>query len=166
MNPQWYEHLRADALIPIIPKVTEIDPPELRLRYARERSGRTAQQVASLAGVDLASYCDMELCSDEVVTAVSLRVLKRVCDVIGITTRSLFGDGNHDPNQLISSLELLEVVRQNLRTKKVSRAQFEDDIGFEIREWLDNCESIGDWNIECLRAVCEQVGVDWLAALP
>ncbi len=145
---------------------TATDSPEARLRLARERSGKTAEQVASLAGMNLPAYYDLESCSDEVTMAISLRELKRVCDVLLTTPRSLFDGGPQREESRVSPDMLVEKIRQHLQHTRMSLPEIENKIGFEIAQCLERTEAIEDWNVDCLRAVCEEVGADWLAALP
>jgi hypothetical protein len=48
----------------------------------------------------------------------------------------------------------------------MSQAVFEDKAGWNLDGFITNPNAAWDWNVDCLRDLCGQLGVDWLAALP
>ena len=59
------------------------------IRRARERLGLTAQEAAARAGLSVHEYGDLEQHADEVVSAVSLATVRRVCKTLNIALTDL-----------------------------------------------------------------------------
>ena len=145
---------------------TPSDEPQDRLRHARERSEKGIEHVASLAGMDLPAYRDLETFSDEIAINVSLHDLRSICDALAITPQSLFQMGEADDTEArVSPEEFVKKLREKLQQKRIPLSLFEDEVGFQISECFDNPNAVMAWNVDCLRAVCAEIGVDWLTVL-
>lgn len=140
--------------------------PHERLRSARERSGKTPQEVASLSGETVMNLYDLESYEDEIPTTISLGELDKLCKVLGISVRSLFEDDTQNQQQKLSSSDLVNRILQYLHEARVTLDAFEDKVGYTIRECFVTPEKVLEWNVDCLRYVCSEIGVDWLTALP
>jgi transcriptional regulator with XRE-family HTH domain len=147
-------------------KLLSVDSPEARLRLVRERSGKSPEEVASLAGMNGPSYYDLENCEDELTMTISLRELKRLCDVLQIPASNLFSDRPQTKAERISPKELAARIKQYIQFHALNISEFENKIGFEIEECIRRSDSVLDWNVDCLRAVCGELGLDWYTALP
>lgn len=97
--------------------------------------------------------------------AISLRELSKLASVLEIRTRLIFSDKNVG-EQSISLEQLRSKIRDYLTTTGMNIAEFEEKVGFEIQAGLQDAAKIMEWNVDCLRFVCAEIGVDWLAALP
>jgi len=137
-----------------------------RLKVTRERARKTLEEVALFVGINVPSYYDLENVDEEMFIAVSLKDLNRICDFLGMTGTALCVEEQPDPFPRISHGDLINKIFNYLEMQKMTVEEFENEVGFEIRESLRHPEALGDWNVDCLRFVCEKIGVDWRVALP
>jgi hypothetical protein len=56
-------------------------------------------------------------------------------------------------------------VKAYLRIAKIDIRVFEDRVGFEIAPVLVDSAEIMNWNIDGLRSVCAEIGIDWRRVL-
>jgi len=131
---------------------------------AREQSGKSPEEMGSLVGVGAPTYYDLESYDDEIETNTSIGTLRDICAVLKIPIQSLFGD-NVNPSDLVSPEDLINKIRDHLQQTKTSFEAFEDRVGYTIQSTLENPSEVRSWNVECLRAVCGEIGVSWIRAL-
>lgn len=79
--------------------------------------------------------------------------------------RDLFG-GLKTSEPGISSDELMSKVRNYLSVTGLSVTQFEDRVGCVVEPALKDSSKVMDWNVDFLRWVCAEIGLDWHLALP
>mgnify|MGYP003576639859 CR=1 FL=1 len=141
------------------------DGPSSVLRRAREFAGRNPIELAAKAGMNPAAYFDLESHDDDVLTAVPVRTLQAICDELSLSAYSLFAKFETSGEQLSTNLVIGDRIREHLATTSLSLADFETKIGYEIGSVLSCPSAVLDWNIDCLRSVCQAIGVDWRSAL-
>jgi hypothetical protein len=140
--------------------------PKQRLRRARERLGLEPQAVADSAGLDLPSYYDLETCDDELFTCIALRDLFNLCNVLRISPTNLFTDSPDEaPAERHGFPHLARCLRDHLASNHLSLDEFENRAGWSLSAFLDHPDTALDWNVDCLRAVCAQLNLNWLAYL-
>lgn len=140
-------------------------PYGLRLKRAREAAGKTPEEIASLVGVSVPSYYDWECVEGDINTTGSLGELAEVCRVLGLRVATLFDDAATGEDS-VPPEELCARIRAHLDAKDMSISEFEDRVGFEVASVLVDPLQIMGWNVDCLRFVCAEIGVNWLSALP
>ena len=140
--------------------------PKARLRLARERCGKSPEEIAGEAGVNSLSYYDLEWVDGEIESAISLRVLQTICARISIQSSELFSDKPIASVDKTTPDGVVSGIKEHLATNHQSISEFEMIIGFEIGQCLENTSLILEWDIECLQYVCSQLGLDWKLALP
>jgi hypothetical protein len=135
-----------------------------RLKRAREAAGKTTQDLGEFVE-NVATYYDMEDYDGELYSNASLGELSRLCSALGIKPRDLFDD---KPNVegTISRVQLLSRAREYMKQNKLSVEEFSDRIGFEIGPSLEDASKMMDWNVDFLRWLCEELGLEWRSALP
>jgi transcriptional regulator with XRE-family HTH domain len=137
-----------------------------RLRALRERTGKSSQEIASLAGLSDMEYFDLEAYDDELTSVPSLAQVKRLADALGVPTPVLFSDKPITPRRRVSYAELKELVNARL-ADGVSRDAFEDEIGWELAPFFESEEAVlSAYGVDFLKALCRRLGVEWTAALP
>jgi transcriptional regulator with XRE-family HTH domain len=134
------------------------------LKRAREQSGKVPEEVARLAGIGKNKYYDLEAYDDEIETNTSIKELRDICVVLNITIHSLFFAAI-DPSEQISPEQLIDRLKNHLQQTKTSIEGFEDGVEWSIRSTLDNPSEVWSWDTDCLRAVCGEIGVNWIHAL-
>jgi len=136
----------------------------VKLKQAREATGKSPQEIAALAGLSAPTYCDLEEQDGELNMVVSLRELSKLASALGISTRFIFDDSIK--GQPISPEQLCVKIKSYLNAAGMSIAEFESRVGFVIEPSLHDFAKISDWNVDCLRFVCEELGLNWRLALP
>ena len=141
--------------------------PNVVLREARERAGLGLDQVAGLTGLSVEQLRDLEAGVEDVVRAVPLGPLARWCRAVGTTPRELFGGGAALlPGEGVDPFRLVDRIRDYLVYRQRTVAEFEAVVGWSVGPALAFPEDIQRWPAAALRAVCDEVDLDWLAALP
>lgn len=136
----------------------------LKLKQAREATGRSPQEIAASAGLPAPTYYDLEEQDGELNMVVSLGELFKLASALGIRTRFIFDDKIE--GQLISAEQLCAKIKSYLDATRMSISEFENRVGFVIAPALGNPVEVFNWNVDCLRFVCSEIGVNWLDALP
>jgi DNA-binding XRE family transcriptional regulator len=134
-----------------------------RLKAARIRSGKTPAEIATLAGLGIPSYYDLESQPHDLTSAISLRDLTKLAHVLRLDSSSLFSD---EPVHKISLSDVSNGIKNYLEEHSLSLSDFADQVGYDIASALKTPDVILDWNLDCLRSVCAKIGINWLAAIP
>ncbi len=140
--------------------------PAKRLKLARLKAGKSPEEIARIAGVDIHDYYDMESAPDELSTNVSLKHIKTVCDALSIKPSTLFSDTILPSEGSLGFNGIPDRVRSKLNATGMKVAELEERVGYSIESALDNPTLIWDWNIDCLQSVCDELGLDWVKVLP
>ncbi len=139
--------------------------PRTRLQVARERSGKSPEELASAAGINAPSYYDLEWVDGEIESGLPLGALQKLCAEIRIRSSDLFTNGQIASPERISLDDLVTRIKNHLEKNHQAISEFEAKIGFEISRCLEDSSSILEWDIECLQSVCTELSVDWKLAL-
>jgi transcriptional regulator with XRE-family HTH domain len=131
-----------------------------RLKEARQRVGKSTEQLAGEAGMSLPSYYDLEAGQDWF-NAVSIAQISAIAQAVGMTFAELMcGDSRRD-NQPTSERDLQSRLRAALSESHTDIPEFEKRLGWNVGPFLKDPQAVRDWNIDCLRAVCQQLGINW-----
>ena len=130
------------------------------LKSVREGASLSVAQVSQCLGISEASYYDLEH-FDDLYHCLTLKQVMKLVSCLNIKPHVLFGDAEI---RVFTPEELLGAIQSNLVKKAVSLSDFEELIGWDIREFL-NCPLAGakNWNIDCARDVCDAVNLNWRA---
>lgn len=139
-----------------------------RLRVAREKSGKSMEEIAALLGMTFESYRDLEDYEDEIMKCISIQELILLCKALKIKPREFFSSESHHQSEPIDFSDLLDNLREYLCIHHMTVSQFENEAGWEIEPLLKNpAELFGErYNVEALKDICDAIGVDWVRALP
>jgi transcriptional regulator with XRE-family HTH domain len=137
--------------------------PNERLRQARKGLGKSEAEVADAMGISLSNYYDLEYCAEELPTVMTMKQLRNLSALLGITVRSLLGA---ERDQSIAFVDLAEIIRKYLAANRITASEFEDRAGWELRGVLEDPEAAWNWTIVCLQDVCETLGIAWQDVLP
>jgi hypothetical protein len=130
--------------------------------------GLDERTIAERLGMSLPAYCDLERFDDELVTCLSLDQVRRLAQVLRLSIPALLG---HDADAAGSSspmsmVEVIDRVRQRLVQAGISVEGFSDRVGWDVTAALNDPDSAWhDWNIDCLRDLCAEMGIDSLRVL-
>jgi Helix-turn-helix domain len=137
-----------------------------RLRALRERTGKSSHEIAALAGLEDMEYFDLEAYDDELMSVPSLAKIKRLADALNVPTPALFSDQPATVRHHISYAELVSLVNARLAAG-ISREALEDQIGWDLTAFFETEErALSAYGVEFLKALCRQLRVEWVAALP
>lgn len=137
-----------------------------RIKQLRQRAGKSAGDVASLAGLGDMAYYDVEAYDDELRTVLSLQQVKRLADALGVPSSALFLDGVTDIEHRVTYDELAALVTHHFDSG-VNREAFEEEIGWELGPFLEGeSHALSAYGVDFLQELCGRLGIDWVAALP
>ena len=137
-----------------------------RIKALRERTGKSSNEIASLAGLSDMEYFDLEAYDDELTTVLSLAQIKRVAAALGVPTLALFSDELPSVPRRIPYAELVALVDAHLAAG-LSREAFEDEVGWDLAAFFESEErALSDYGVDFLQDVCSGLGIDCTAALP
>ncbi len=141
--------------------------PHQRFREARERLQLSHDEVASRCAISAPCVWDIESREDELTTCYSASDVQRFSEVLRIRPIEFFGEGI--PAAPLSAVELVESIREECRSRKLTLEQFEDIVGWKLRDSLQPPDRIlSDLSLDGLQWLCRELRVDWrrvLAAL-
>ena len=135
------------------------------LREARERSGKTIEEMASLLGISWESYNDLETYDDEIILVISLEQLVTLSHALGIDLVEFFSNGAPKPAESVSLEALAESINEYLTANKLTVAEFEDAVGWELANCLTEPREFLNLNLDGLMDVTRPLSVDWRAVL-
>lgn len=135
-----------------------------RMREARAASDLSAQLLAERIGLATAEYEDLEAYADEASSSVSLDVLARLASALAVPIDQLLV-GESVAVEAFPLADLQSRVRERLDAAG-GREAYERAIGWSLDSFLQNpAAAWADWNLDCLRDVCDDVGVEWIAVV-
>jgi len=135
------------------------------LREARERSGKTIEEMASLLGISWESYNDLETYDDEIILVISLEQLVTLSHELCIDLIEFFSNGAPKPAESVSLEALAESINEYLTANKLTVAEFEDAVGWEVANCLTDPSQFLNFNLDGLKDVTKPLSVDWRAVL-
>lgn len=136
------------------------------IRRARMFCAKSEAEVASEAGINLPSYYDLEAVEDEITNAISLGQLQLLSVALKTPLRVLFGDNEPPAHDSVSWVDLVQQIHRLIQARRETVEEFENRVGYEMRSALADPRRISEWNVDCLRAVCAELGINWLDTLP
>lgn len=138
-----------------------------KIRQKRLAVGKSEREMAELIGINLPSYFDLESYDDEVVNCLSLSELSKMNQALNMTPAELFSEdvsGSDDAH--LSFAEFIEKVKSHIESHDMTVPEFEDKVGWELESLLNDPEEIWKRNVEFLKDVCVEVGINWLSVAP
>lgn len=140
--------------------------PNERLKLLREKLGLSPNEMAVRLGVTSGAYYDWEDHDDDLPMTISLAELRNLSNLLGTTPLYIFTGESAAPDRRISFEHLADLVRKHLLQHGLTLEQFEDQAGWELKEFLSEPSAALKWNPDCLRHVSEALGISWVDALP
>jgi hypothetical protein len=130
-----------------------------RLADARKSSGRDPGELAHRLGISYEAYRDQEI-----VDTISFRQLVLLAGAVHLDLRSFFGAGDQMDTCAFPDL----AARLNLLVAEgdVTLAALEDEVGWELREVLEEPDRFEELPAVALADIGGRVGIDWRSFLP
>lgn len=137
-----------------------------RIRELRIRAGKSQTEMTRLLGLNPAWYADLERHDPELVSTLTLFQAMHLASIVGVPLHDLLGE-IPVPEQRIALMDLPDLIISHTRRKGISVEQFEDSMGWELREFLKAPVQIAaDLPILFLQAVSAALGINWLSLVP
>jgi transcriptional regulator with XRE-family HTH domain len=135
-----------------------------RLTEARKSSGRDPGELADLLGISYEAYRDLESFDEEIVDTISFRQLILLGGAVHLDLRSFFGAG--DQMDTCAFPDLAARLDQLVAEGAVTLAALEDEVGWELREVLENPDRFEELPAVALADIGGRFGIDWRSFLP
>ncbi len=138
-----------------------------RLRAARKTKGISEHDLATQLGQSSGWYYDIEAFPHDLFMACTLKEISELCKILNLPARNLFQDHAHDLNApAITIAHLLNRIVEQCRLEGISISEFEGQVGWRLSEYVGNPNQASEeWCVDCLRDVCEGLGIDWFQVL-
>jgi len=147
----------------------QIEPTQLiepgqarRLAEARRSSGREVGELAALLGISDAAYHDLERFDEEIVDTISFDQVVQLADAIRLDLLSFF---TAETVEEVSFTELAVRLRR-LIAGGLALPDLEDQVGWELRSYLEEPATFGELPAIALADIGERVGLEWRSFLP
>ncbi len=135
-----------------------------RLKTAREAAGMYPSELAAFVGHSQSAYLDLENCEGEIFMNIDLGNLAKLCSALGLRPHQLFDSTSRSVS--ISSKILCQQIRDRVTHLGISVSAFSDRVNYDIHPALLDSNEVLNWNIDCLKNVCEELSLNWIQALP
>lgn len=145
---------------PIMPST-----PNERIEAARERAGLELQDVADRLGITFEHARDLEWFEDEATMTLSLRELRHLGDLIGLTPLQILEGEDQASGPPIPFAEFSKAIAAAAAQGGGIEA-WGHEVGWDVAPLIDNPENIGDLNADGLRDIAKGLGLDWRRVLP
>ena len=132
------------------------------LKDLREQRNRAPEELATIAGINLPSYYDLEDRQDELEYGVDVGVVARLAKELAIKPSAFYGGESKDA---VSIDDLAARVRDHLARTGDSLADFEEQVGWEVADALANPAQFSGYPADALRDICNGIGVNWFDVL-
>jgi len=141
----------------------ELDAFGKRLRAAREKSGKSAEEIAQSVGISVPAYYDLETFDDELTTSLPIQDVALLFKLLGIQPANFFHTAPVPDPMTVDVF--VEKIVEYLKTRQMSVEIFEDLVGWDIEPLLNEPEKILSYDIDALREISSEVGIEWLSLL-
>jgi transcriptional regulator with XRE-family HTH domain len=137
----------------------------LRVRTARDAAGLSEAEAAARAGLNQAAWYDLESHDDEMEISLSLREVQAVADVLNTYAVWLLTGQTSPPLQPVAPSDIVASIRSLLTERRISTAEYETLVGWNITDALENPTAAWNWNVAALRDICASLELDYRAFL-
>jgi len=136
------------------------------LRQRRLAKHLDEAELAEELGISVHWYLDLERDSEELLSNLSLRSLFLLMRRLDIPVSELFPELRYqsikgEPRTPLGFKELHSILFAHIGANNLTLDRFGDQIGWGLESFLSDAESAMDWNIDCLKAVCHPLELDW-----
>lgn len=133
-----------------------------KLLFAREKANKTVSEMAAFLNISTEAYYDLESYDDEITGCLSLRQVAMLFNALNIDPKKFFDAAAQQQLKPISLEEFGEMVKRYISHHKMTSGEFEDRVGWEIQRQIEDTSRFLEYNIEGLKDVSNELGIDWL----
>lgn len=133
-----------------------------RIKALRETQGLSIEEASKAAEISFSNMFDLESYANEVLMCISLSELAILARVLGTYPLELLDpEASMRPEAGLCHNELSRAILQFLERSQQPIEAFEEHVGWEVTEVLNEPEKILNWNVDCLSDVCAAISVNW-----
>jgi transcriptional regulator with XRE-family HTH domain len=136
------------------------------LRAAREKSGKSVEELASALGISSAAYHDLETFDDEILDSLSFRQLALLGEELNLNLRNFFAAGSTADSGESNFDDLAARIKEHVERHHMSVSEFEDKAGWEVEKHLEDPKEFWEYNAAALIDISNEIGMDWASLLP
>ena len=126
------------------------------------RAGLEPAEVASAVGLSKSWYHEVEFHDDEAAGNISLGTLEAIARRLGTTAVELLeGPGAAIAAGKRSLPVLVDLARTRMASEGLTMESYSNRIGWDMAPVLANPDCVLEYPFVMLRALCEDLGVDW-----
>jgi transcriptional regulator with XRE-family HTH domain len=138
-----------------------------RVRELRERTGKSADDLASLLDISPMSYFDIEFHDDELESVPSLRQVRQLAMCLGVSATELVAGSTTDVSERIRWPDLVSRTLDYRRTAGVTENALEDLVGWKLGDFFASEDAMLDnYTVDFLKRLCKELQISWVHALP
>ena len=155
-------------LLKIRPPKEPVDdrlPPHELIRKRRERLGLSPDEMAAILEMTPEAYHDVESFPDEITRTVALRQFFVLGEALKLTTREFFPEPPVSGTALTFA-GLRQKLADHLAKKQMPIERLEKEIGWNLQDFFKDPDAASSWCIDCLKALCATLGLDWRMVRP
>jgi transcriptional regulator with XRE-family HTH domain len=139
-----------------------------RIHAARESKGLTKVDVAKRIGISDQWVYDLETYDDDLPSTLSLQ---QVCDLAAVLSQPsrdlVCGSDLPATDDTTTAAQVAAAINAHLSKNDLDPDNFGERVGWDVRSVIQEPNKLwADWNLDCLRDVCGEVGIDWRTVLP
>jgi hypothetical protein len=134
--------------------------PNVRFREARERLGRSPDELEKRIGINI---WDIEAFEDELTCCYSPKEVASFCRALEIVPADLFGAHT---GSSVSESDLIGRIHDECQSRGITLEQFEDAVGWRLAQAIESPEGLlGNLTIDGLQWLCCELRIDWRRVL-
>lgn len=137
-----------------------------QIRAYRVRAGKSPEEAAARLGINDAWYYDLEHDDAELESTLTLFQAMDLASFLNVRLRDLLG-GAAWPGEAVPLAAVPSLIAAHVACRGISNDQFEEEVGWEIRELMDSpLKAAAESPIVLLQAVADRLGIDWRSMVP
>ena len=137
-----------------------------RVRAFRVRAGKSQAEMAQRLELNEAWYADLERHDDELASTLTIFKAMEMVSILGVTLAELL-DEPALADERIALIDLPDRILAHASRKRISVAQLEEQIGWELHDFVDApVSSAAGLPIRFYQALAAALGINWLALVP
>ena len=139
-----------------------------RLHEAREAKGLSKLYIGKRIGINDQWVFDLEAYDHEIPSTLHFVQVCELATLVSLTPRELvLGKDIPEDLGITTATQVSEAIKLHLMKHNLSTDEFGKKVGWNVSSAIEDPEHIwAVWCLECIRDVCEGVGIDWRTVLP
>jgi hypothetical protein len=133
------------------------------LQAARENSGKKPEEIAELLGISIPAYHDLEAFDDELPSSLSLKQVAQLFNVLKVDPAEIL-DATWT-GRPIDPYDFVNRIKSYLSNNRMTLKEFEDRVGWDINQLIDDPLSLLNYNIEGMVDISKELGIDAMEVL-